>query len=89
VAAGAAELYVRGPRDAKFRAPKIWDHVAGTALLRAAGGRVTTLDGGPVDFTRGRGLEGTVGLLASNGRIHARLVDAVARGAGEAWGTLK
>jgi len=85
VAAGAAELYVRGPRDSRFRPPKIWDHVAGTALVRAAGGRVTTLDGGPVDFTRGQVLEGTVGLLVSNGRIHERLVDAVARGAGAAW----
>jgi 3'-phosphoadenosine 5'-phosphosulfate (PAPS) 3'-phosphatase len=89
VAAGEAEVYVRGPRDARHRPPKVWDHVAGTALVRAAGGRVTRLDGGPVDFTRGRELEGTVGLLVSNGRVHARLVEAVARGAGEDWGVAR
>ena len=88
VAAGAAELFIRGPRDILKNPHKLWDHVAGTALVRAAGGQVTGLDGRPVDFTQGAELRGTLGLIASNGRIHSRLVEVVARTAGLEWGFL-
>jgi 3'(2'), 5'-bisphosphate nucleotidase len=74
VAAGAADLFVRSPRG---RSPhKIWDHVAGTALVRTAGGQVTGLHGEPVDFTRGTELS-NAGLVVSNGRVHARVVEAL------------
>lgn len=49
----------------------VWDVAAGSALVRAAGGTVTALDGGPTDWRIGH-------LIASNGRIHDALVDAVA-----------
>jgi len=49
----------------------VWDVTAGAALVRAAGGRVTALDGGSADWRVGR-------LVASNGHIHDALVDAVA-----------
>jgi 3'(2'), 5'-bisphosphate nucleotidase len=76
IAAGAADLFVRTPRG---RSPhKIWDHVAGTALVRAAGGRVTGLNGEPVDFTRGLELPNE-GLLITNGRLHERLLQALTR----------
>ncbi|HEX2676593.1 MAG TPA: inositol monophosphatase family protein [Polyangiales bacterium] len=45
-----------------------WDTAAGTALVLAAGGTVTSLQGGPVDLARGY-------LIASNGRVHAALVE--------------
>jgi 3'(2'), 5'-bisphosphate nucleotidase len=88
VAAGAADVYVRGPRDVGKHPHKIWDHVAGTALVRAAGGQVTGLDGRAVDFTQGSELRTTLGLLVSNGRIHMRLVEVMARVAGAEWGFL-
>ncbi len=47
-----------------------WDFMAGVALVRAAGGRVTSLVGGEVDLTRGY-------LLASNGHIHDALLPLV------------
>ena len=76
IAAGAADLFVRTPRG---RSPhKIWDHVAGTALVRAAGGKVTGLQGEPVDFTRGTELPNE-GLLVSNGRLHERVLQALPR----------
>jgi 3'(2'), 5'-bisphosphate nucleotidase len=86
VAAGAAELFIRGPRDIQTNPHKTWDHVAGTALVRAAGGQVTGLDGRKVDFSRGSDLQGTLGVIASNGRIHGRIVEAMAREAGAQWG---
>ncbi|WP_257463231.1 inositol monophosphatase family protein [Archangium lipolyticum] len=87
LAAGAADLYVRGPRDPRKNPHKLWDHVAGTALVRAAGGQVTGLDGRAVDFSQGTELR-TPGLLVSNGRVHMRLVEAMERVAGEEWGFL-
>ncbi|MFY0527304.1 inositol monophosphatase family protein [Archangium gephyra] len=88
VAAGAADLFIRGPRDIRKNPHKTWDHVAGTALVRAAGGQVTGLDGREVDFSQGAELRGTLGLIASNGLIHSRVVEAMARAAGEEWGFL-
>jgi 3'(2'), 5'-bisphosphate nucleotidase len=88
VAAGAADVYVRGPRDPRKNPHKIWDHVAGAALVRAAGGQVTGLDGRTVDFTQGTELRNTPGLLVSNGLIHMRLVEVMARVAGAEWGFL-
>jgi 3'-phosphoadenosine 5'-phosphosulfate (PAPS) 3'-phosphatase len=88
VAAGAADLFIRGPRDIRKNPHKTWDHVAGTALVRAAGGQVTGLDGRAVDFSQGAELRGTLGLIASNGLIHSRVVEAMARAAGEEWGFL-
>ncbi|XXF76828.1 inositol monophosphatase family protein [Myxococcaceae bacterium GXIMD 01537] len=76
VAAGAADLFVRSPRG---RSPhKLWDHVAGTALVRAAGGVVTGLRGEPVDFTQGTELSNP-GLVVSNAVLHARVVAATTR----------
>jgi myo-inositol-1(or 4)-monophosphatase len=44
-----------------------WDLAAGAAVLLAAGGRLTALDGGPPRLERGH-------VVASNGLIHAELV---------------
>lgn len=48
-----------------------WDLAAGTLLVREAGGRVTDLDGGPLSLKGGR-------VLASNGRVHEALRNALA-----------
>jgi len=49
-----------------------WDTVAASAVVLAAGGRVTALDGGAMDHHAGN-------IVASNGRIHAKLLDAIAK----------
>ena len=46
-----------------------WDTLAGVAMVRAAGGTVTDLDGEPWRYD-------SVGLVASNGRIHGAVLDA-------------
>lgn len=55
---------------------KPWDLAAGAAIVTAAGGRMSSFDGGPVDVATGH-------ILATNGEIHDALIaalDAVARG---------
>lgn len=46
---------------------KPWDVAAGSLMVREAGGRVTTFDGGPFDIYSDN-------ILASNGRIHEEMV---------------
>ena len=76
VACGDADLYMRLPRAGSSYAHKIWDHAAGVALVQAAGGTVTDLDGGPLDFSRGDSLPNT-GMIISNGPHHQRVIKAV------------
>ena len=78
VACGDADLYMRLPRVGSDYAHKIWDHVAGVALVQAAGGIVTDLDGGPLNFSQGHTLPNP-GMIISNGPHHARVVAAVER----------
>lgn len=78
VACGEADLYLRLPRPGSKYQHKIWDHAAGVALVQQAGGMVTGLDGEAPDFSRGDTLANE-GLIASNGQLHARVVEAVQR----------
>ncbi len=84
VACGDADLYMRLPRAGSVYAHKIWDHAAGVALVRNAGGTITDLDGGPLDFSQGETLP-NAGLIASNGAFHGRVVEAVQRVMAEEW----
>ena len=51
---------------------KPWDFAAGWLLVEEAGGRVTDVTGAPLRFGRP--------LLASNGRVHAAMLNALAAG---------
>jgi 3'(2'), 5'-bisphosphate nucleotidase len=75
VARGEAGLYLRLPTRAGYE-EKIWDHAAGVLLVEEAGGRVTDVDGRPLDFSRGRTLSANRGVIASNGRIHEAVLTA-------------
>jgi myo-inositol-1(or 4)-monophosphatase len=46
-----------------------WDIAAGILMAQEAGGQVTAVDGGPLDLTY------PISLVASNGRIHADMLD--------------
>ena len=76
VACGDADLYMRLPRAGSAYRHKIWDHVAGVALVQGAGGMATDLDGSPLDFSRGESLPNP-GMIVSNGQHHERVVEAV------------
>jgi 3'(2'), 5'-bisphosphate nucleotidase len=72
LAAGGGEIYLRllSPSRPDYR-EKIWDQAAGSIVIEEAGGRVTDLDGLPLDFTRGRTLAANRGICATNGVLHA------------------
>lgn len=76
IAAGDAELYLRLPRLGSTRPFMIWDHCAGTAIVEAAGGKVTDVDGSPLDYSTGKTLANQ-GIIVSNGAIHDRVITAV------------
>ncbi len=78
VARGDAELYLRLPTRAEYR-EKIWDHAAGCLVLEQAGGRVTDIDGKPLDFRCGPRLERNRGIVATNGCVHDRVLEAIRR----------
>ncbi len=76
VACGDAEYYLR-VSPTPGRREKLWDHAAGALLVTAAGGRVTDLDGRPLDFSAGATLARNRGIIASNGALHEPLLAAV------------
>ncbi|MDX1991236.1 MAG: inositol monophosphatase family protein [bacterium] len=78
IAAGEAELYLRLPRQAGGRPHMAWDHGPGTALVRAAGGTVTDVDGSPMNFMQGAVLKNQ-GIIATNGIVHDQVVEATQR----------
>ena len=75
IAAGQAELLIRLPATQEFR-DKIWDQAAGSIIIEEAGGRVTDMRGTSLDFGTGRMLVRNEGVIASNGYLHAAVLDA-------------
>lgn len=75
VAEGMADLYLRLLRNPTDRV-WIWDHAAGAAIVIAAGGRVSDLQGQPLDFSQGRRLPND-GVVVTNGHIHHRVIEAI------------
>lgn len=76
VGRGDASIYLRLPTRADYR-EKIWDHAAGTIVVEEAGGRVSDIDGRPLEFTHGRQLEANRGVVATNGRLHDSVIAAI------------
>jgi 3'(2'), 5'-bisphosphate nucleotidase len=75
VARGEASIYLRLPRDPSYR-EKVWDHAAGAVVVTEAGGRVTDLDGNPLDFSQGHLLGNGRGIVCTNGAIHEQVLEA-------------
>ena len=80
VAAGEAALYLRlpSPKTPDYR-EQIWDHAAGVIVIEEAGGRVTDMHGHALDFSLGKTLANNQGIVASNGAIHDRVLQALIR----------
>ncbi|MCP4250949.1 MAG: 3'(2'),5'-bisphosphate nucleotidase [bacterium] len=76
VARGDASVYLRLPTRADYE-ERIWDHAAGWIVVVEAGGRVTDVSGRPLDFALGRTLKNNKGVVATNGRLHDRVIDAL------------
>jgi 3'(2'), 5'-bisphosphate nucleotidase len=76
VAMGHAEVYLRLPTRAGY-VERVWDHAAGALCVTEAGGTVTDVDGRPLDFGWGRGLDHNRGVIATSGPFHAQVVATV------------
>jgi 3'(2'), 5'-bisphosphate nucleotidase len=71
VATGVHDVYLH-PGNAGCR----WDACATEALVRAAGGECTTADGTRFDYASGE-IDNSRGMVASNGRLHAAVLEAL------------
>jgi HAL2 family 3'(2'),5'-bisphosphate nucleotidase len=71
LAAGEGDVLLRllSPSRPDYR-ERIWDQAAGSIVIEEAGGRITDLDGKPLDFSHGRTLARNRGVLATNGHLH-------------------
>ncbi|MBW3542938.1 MAG: 3'(2'),5'-bisphosphate nucleotidase [Planctomycetes bacterium] len=78
VARGEADIYLRIPTTSQYR-ENIWDHAGGVIIVEEAGGRVSDLDGLPLDFTLGRKLEANRGVVVSAAGLHEQVLEAVRR----------
>ncbi|HSM83909.1 MAG TPA: 3'(2'),5'-bisphosphate nucleotidase [Nodosilinea sp.] len=78
VAAGQAVLYLRlpSPKSPDYR-EKIWDHAAGVLVVEEAGGRVTDMNGKPLDFASAARFPNNRGVVVSNGDIHDTVLAAL------------
>ncbi len=78
LAAGRGEVVLRllSPKRPDYR-EKIWDQAAGALIVEEAGGKITDLDGKPLDFSQGRLLQNNRGVLASNGVLHEQMLQAL------------
>jgi 3'(2'), 5'-bisphosphate nucleotidase len=78
LAAGAGDVVLRLlSKDRPTYKEKIWDQAAGSLVVKEAGGRITDLDGKPLDFRHGRTLAQNRGVVASNGLLHEAVLQAV------------
>jgi len=77
VARGEADIYLRLPTRADYN-EKIWDHAGGVLVVEEAGGTVTDLFGKPLEWTHGSELISNKGIVATNGILHADVLQALA-----------
>jgi 3'(2'), 5'-bisphosphate nucleotidase len=76
IARGDSTIYLRMPTRQDYE-EKIWDHAAGWLVVKEAGGEVTDIHGKPLDFSLGRTLKENKGVVATNGKLHKRVVGAI------------
>ncbi|HAC62144.1 MAG TPA: 3'(2'),5'-bisphosphate nucleotidase [Cyanothece sp. UBA12306] len=78
VARGEADLYLRIPL-AEFSTKKenIWDHAPGVIIVEEAGGKVSDLEGKPLNFSLGSKLIENRGILVSNTVIHQQVLEII------------
>lgn len=76
LAMGSAEIFFRTlpQRDPGYH-EKIWDVAAGAFVIEEAGGKVTDLDGKPMDYSAGETLTRNSGFLATNGFFHKAVLE--------------
>ncbi|KAF9878667.1 3', 5'-bisphosphate nucleotidase [Colletotrichum karsti] len=59
------------------RLAKIWDHAGAMLLFEEVGGKVTDVDGNPVNLTAGRKMVANYGFIAAPPAVHGKVLAAV------------
>lgn len=77
VARGQADVYLRIPGRKPY-VERIWDHASGALIASESGCAVTDIDGKPLDFGHGRGLDANRGIVCADPSIHRDILDAIA-----------
>lgn len=78
VARGEADLYVRIPLPQYMTRPEnVWDHASGAIVVTEAGGKVSDLDGKPLDFSIAPRMIYNRGIVVSNGVCHDQILSAL------------
>ena len=76
IATGQAALYMRLPWVSQPQYQEnIWDHAAGAIVVEEAGGVVTDMNGKALDFTADSKLIHNRGIVASQGELHAAVLE--------------
>ncbi|WP_437224762.1 3'(2'),5'-bisphosphate nucleotidase [Planctomicrobium sp. SH661] len=76
VANGDGDIYLRLPTRPGYE-ERIWDHAGGVLVVEEAGGRVTDVDGLPLDFSVGPTLRRNRGVVVTNGLLHETVLAAL------------
>lgn len=76
VASSDADIYLRFPTRPGY-IEKIWDHASGALLVTEAGGKVTDINGNPLEFNHGAELVANRGVVVTNGWLHEDVMQAV------------
>lgn len=82
VARGGVPIYIRLARGNDYK-EKIWDHAAGAFIVQEAGGKVTDFNNKSLNFSSSRFLKGNWGILATNGLLHDKVLQAIQKVIGE------
>jgi 3'(2'), 5'-bisphosphate nucleotidase len=78
LAAGGGEWILRlVPLSRPDYVERIWDHAGGSLVVEEAGGCATDLRGERLDFGAGHEMIRNLGVLASNGWLHAAALEAI------------
>lgn len=79
VARGRSAVYMR----ISTKPQNVWDHAAGCIVVTEAGGVVSDTDGNPLDFSSGRKMIRSHGIVATNGLFHQPVIDAIKKSSSE------
>ena len=78
LARGEVSAYIRlpNPKTPDYR-ERIWDHAAGIIVVDEAGGKVTDAEGKSLNFLQGKQMTANRGILATNGKLHNRMLEGI------------
>lgn len=61
----------------RSRLAKIWDHAGAMLLFEEVGGKVTDVDGKPIDLTANRKMTANYGIVAAPAHVHAEVLQTI------------